>query len=668
MIRSGHARSFMKRLFIASLLLLTLFLSGFSYFALSEFEKSFAPEVQKKATLIGQKISTDLSQALGYGIPLSDLRGMDTYLNRFVTDNQDIEAIEILTADGGLLYQSDQLKSDNMPTVNLPIKHNAQTLAQIHIHAAPDYLNNLLLDMSYDQITTLLICLLVAFELLSFFVYGRIIGPLALFEKLIENAKVGDFQRTIHCRTTKELARIESLLNTVLYQISEKKRDIFDTAYEIRSSQISQKVIKRIDHLLDTNKQRLKTGEPYAFKDMGDENIRLIRFPLFLFMFAEELSRPFLPMLAQQYQQVAWLADQQKIASALPIAIFMAVIVIVSLISGHWVERWGGKKLFLFGIIPALAGYIGVYFAQDYIQFLSARALSAFGYAIVFVAAQGYVANSSTPENRAANMAVFVGGVLVAGICGPAIGGILAAQIGYQLTFVISAVFVIAAMIMLIGFLGEDSMEKYQSQTSKRNDVSFAIFQTGDFTTLSFFCAVPAKIILTGIIYLLTPLYLIEQDASEATIGRVIMIYGVLVIFIMPKLSSYADKKNMHAQMVILGGLIAGCGGLIFFFVNGLWAMVATVCLIGIGQALSMPTQLAEVQHIFAKDTSKFSIASGLGIFRSVERIGSVAGPLLAGSLAIKFGIETAIALIGLIGFVGVSFYGLLSLMKKGRG
>lgn len=662
---SVTALSFMKRLFVACLLVLTLFLGAFSWLALQEFEKSFTPEVEKKGQLIAEKIAEDMEQALAYGIALDDLRAMDSYLDHFARQNPDIEAIHIKKSDGTILFTTQSTPSKEVANIQIALSNKA---AEIHVYAAPDYLKKLLLDMGYDQMTTILICLLVVFELLSFFIYGRIIGPLALFEKLFNSAKLGDFSRTVHCRTTKELARIEALLNAALYQLSERKRDVFDTAFEIKSSQISKSVTDVIERLIKNNEEKIKTGEPYNFKDMRDENIRLIRFPLFLFMFAEELSRPFLPMLAQQYQQVSWLADYQKIASALPIALFMAVIVIVSLISGHWVEKWGGKKLFLFGIAPAFLGYIGVYFAQDYILFLLSRICSAFGYAIVFVAAQGYVANSSSPENRASNMAVFVGGVLVAGICGPAIGGILSSQIGYELTFLVSAFFILLSMVILMVFLGEDSMDKYQSQTNKRNDVSFAIFKTTPFTALSLLCAIPSKIILTGIIYLLTPLYLIELAASEATIGRVIMIYGILVIFIMPKLSQFADKKNLHVQMVIIGGLLAGLGGLIFFYAQGIWPMVGAVCLIGMGQALSMPTQLAQVQHIFAKDRAQFSIASALGIFRSVERIGSVAGPLLAGSLAITYGIEQAIAIIGLIAFSCVTLYMIFTLFHKGRG
>ncbi len=660
-----QVKGFVTRLLVSSLAILCLALSLFSYLVLETFEDAFTPEVEKKAALIAQKVSQDVNRAIGYEIPLEKLSAMESYLDGFVKNNKDVEAIRIKTKQGQILFASSQPHRSSVPVVGLEIKQQDKSIAVVEIFAEPDYLDSHLTEMVYDLGTTVLISLLVAFELLSFFVFGRVIGPLSLFQKIFSQGGTGDFTRTLHCRATKELVRIESTINGFLYNLSEHRRDIFDVARDIRAAQITETIKVEIDGLLEAFSNKVKTGKPYGFQDISDDNIRVIRFPLFMFMCAEELSRPFLPMLAQQYQNVTWLVDQQKLASALPIAVFMGMIVIVSLISGYWLEKWGGKKLFLFGVLPAVIGYVGVFFAWDYISFLAARAISAFGYAVVFVASQGYVASCSTSENRAANMSVFIGGVLVAGICGPAIGGILASQIGYHMTFAVSAIFVILAMLCLVFFLGEDRIEKYQGPVDRRSDLSFTIFSNKAFSLITFFCAIPAKITLTAVIYLLTPLYLIELEYSEATIGRVMMLYGVLVILIMPRLSQLSDRKGWHVRMVILGSIMAGVGAMTFFVFQGLWASVTAVAFIGAGQALSMPTQLAQVQHVFNRDDANFSIASALGVFRCVERLGSVLGPLLGGALAIAYGIETAIALIGVIGLVCALIYSLTVLIIK---
>ena len=51
--------------------------------------------------------------------------------------------------------------------------------------------------------------------------------------------------------------------------------------------------------------------------------------------------------------------------------------------------------------------------------------LCALGYAMVFVAAQGYVLDRTGQQNRAQGFALFIGAIMVATVCGPSIGGIL---------------------------------------------------------------------------------------------------------------------------------------------------------------------------------------------------------------------------------------------------
>ena len=60
------------------------------------------------------------------------------------------------------------------------------------------------------------------------------------------------------------------------------------------------------------------------------------------------------------------------------------------------------------------------------------RALFALGYAMVFVAAQGYVLDRTGQQNRAHGFALFIGAIMVATVWARPIGGILADNIGFR--------------------------------------------------------------------------------------------------------------------------------------------------------------------------------------------------------------------------------------------
>jgi MFS family permease len=65
---------------------------------------------------------------------------------------------------------------------------------------------------------------------------------------------------------------------------------------------------------------------------------------------------------------------------------------------------------------------------------------------MVFVAAQGYVLAHSTLHNRATSFSTFVGAIMVATVCGPSIGGILADNLGERWTFALAAVLALSSL------------------------------------------------------------------------------------------------------------------------------------------------------------------------------------------------------------------------------
>ena len=75
--------------------------------------------------------------------------------------------------------------------------------------------------------------------------------------------------------------------------------------------------------------------------------------------------------------------------------------------------------------------------------------MCALGYAMVFVAAQGYVLDRTGQQNRAQGFALFIGAIMVATVCGPSIGGILADNIGFRASFGVSALMALASILAI---------------------------------------------------------------------------------------------------------------------------------------------------------------------------------------------------------------------------
>ena len=161
-----------------------------------------------------------------------------------------------------------------------------------------------------------------------------------------------------------------------------------------------------------------------------------VRLLAFLFMFGEQLSRPFLPMFARGLLQGEAMPD---FWAGLPIAAFLITVALTMLLASR-AERFGSRRVFLAGAVAAVIGLAGSALSFGIADFIAWRVVTAAGYALMYLACQGCVVESTTEFDRAAGFAVFVGAIMVSELCAPGIGGILADRLGPRAVFAIGAV------------------------------------------------------------------------------------------------------------------------------------------------------------------------------------------------------------------------------------
>src|SRR3546814_16815549 len=105
--------------------------------------------------------------------------------------------------------------------------------------------------------------------------------------------------------------------------------------------------------------------------------------------------------------------------------------------------------------------------ATGLLDLLFWRCLTAAGYGILMIAVQGVVIDNTSERNRARGFAIFVGGTLAAGVCGPALGGVMAPQLGYRAPFMLSGVGAIVSPPVMYASVGESG----RRSTDDANDI-----------------------------------------------------------------------------------------------------------------------------------------------------------------------------------------------------
>lgn len=116
------------------------------------------------------------------------------------------------------------------------------------------------------------------------------------------------------------------------------------------------------------------------------------------------------------------------------------------LIAGQFVDRAGRRPVLLAGLIAYAAGALGAYLSPALPVLLAARILQAAGGAAGLVSARVIVGDSAAPGEGAARQATLMMVVLVSPALSPAIGGLIAAAVGWRAIFAVLGAASLAAL------------------------------------------------------------------------------------------------------------------------------------------------------------------------------------------------------------------------------
>lgn len=701
-----------RRLIAGLMALVLLILIGSALFvsqrALNAFDELLLPEFDRDAEIIAERLAAELERAARLGIPLDQLPGVEGYLEGYLEEHPALVYLGISDEDGRLVAQVGPAAAalEALPRAALQMPSGQRRLtttdsaarrtsvrvggltapyADLHVGMDRQYAERQVADIRWDIVVVLVVTLLITFELLVFVIDRTMTTPLRLIDRAIMRAMQGEWI-SIDSRR-RERDEVGGLWGAM----DETGRRIHDrlTGLEARLAQLPSlpaDLAGRVDRLRGRLRWRLATAA-----DRPVESRVNARFTLFLFVFAEELSRSFLPLYAKSiHAPAAELGLMGRLLEAsglgfllspelvvgLPIVVFMAAIAIATPYGAVLTRRFGSRAVFLAGAVPAAIGYLGTAAAFSVLDMVLWRSFSAVGYALVTIACQGYLADLAGGDNRtrARNMAIFVGAVTTAVICGSAIGAVFADRLGYRVTFVISAGFVALAAWLASRYLQDPEGAEGRADRlaiSLRLKDQLGTFANPRFLALVALAAIPAKVALTGFLFYAAPLYLAAIDVSQPTIGRMIMLYGLLMLVGTQLGARLHARAWLGVVLIAAGGLLTALALQLPRFLAPELGMALAIALFGLAQGLAAAPMLAVLPDLCPAESRRFGATGLAALLRLAERVGSVLGPMLAAALVLRLGYGQAIGVIGMVsaatalGFLAVMLHSTRNGMKN---
>ncbi len=611
---------------------------------------------------IGRSIIAVIQKALTHGMPFERLVDTERYLESIKQDNAGMQYLIVADMKGQVLYSTnlDHIKDraqlewsiaiwktadvsalvGKYTNIAFPISFQGRQVGSLHVGQPGSMVRELLWDIAYDMVTVLIVAGIVAFGLMRLLLALSVSIPLRALHEFLAGIASGDFRRYL-------------------------PRDFFGGIGELNLR------INQIVAELNAGVERLRSrGKPvpggYSFHGRGEYNdvrvsaIDHIQWPFFLLIFADSLSLSFFPFFVSQFYDASFNLPKEVVIG-LPISVFMLVWAIAMPWAGVWCDRVGYRRAFVVGAAVTTIGLVLTAYAGSIVEIMLWRSLTAVGYGVVFVTAQAYISANTPAAERTRGMALFLTSFFAGSLSGAAIGGILVDRLGYQLTFLLSALLSSAAVLFVIRFVRRDSGQTSAKKRLRALDFG-QLLKHRQFATITFLAAIPAKIVLTGFLYYSVPLYLNALGNDQSSTGRIMMAYGLAIIFLSPAIAGVADRFGHRRWFVVAGGYVAVLGVATLGFLDSTLGVALSVTFIGIAHAIGVPPQLALVSDSCQEVMQQVGQATSAGIFRFMERLGNVAGPIIFGLLIASYDFKAAFGGVAVLLFVVTTAFALLLL------
>ncbi|EWY40794.1 hypothetical protein N825_33230 [Skermanella stibiiresistens SB22] len=654
--------------------------------ALRVYERVLGPELLQNARIAAATIDATATQAMDLGLEPRDFVGMEEFMADSLALHRGLLYAAVLDDGWNVISATPGTRPDVMPArpdgldcaadpivVATPVQgivvplcpktgdggtasSRGTVAAAILVANDPAFVHAQFEALVLDVATALLIGLLLAFEILLVLIMRRIAEPLNLLIDQLSRVAHGDISASVRLPGADEVSKALASMDRAVASIHDRVADLTRRVAEIGDADARQRLAKRLADLL--GRFAIHPDGVRMLKSISPWDVRL---PLVLFVLADEMQKAFLPVFSRSLAEPAFGLSAETI-SAMPLTVYMAVIALATPSCGRLADRYGARRMMILGLAPAIAGYVLCALARDSAWLIGGRGLTALGYAIITIACQSHIIAAAGEAKRSLAVTIFIGALMTASICGTAVGGIVADRVGPNVAFAASAA--IAALSGLIAWRMVPPSDVHP--VTRKSSLLAAMrdmLVNPAFLVFLLLAAIPSKVALTGILFYLVPLRLSEIGAGQADIARVLIIYSFINIAAGPMAARFADRRNAHFALMVLGGVLSGAGAWALGKTDETHLILLIVASLGLGHALCVASGVAFATKVCQREAERHGKTTMLGVLRMMERIGSVVGPAAAAAIAVSIGFGPAIGAIGAFVVIASLGHGAIALV-----
>ena len=566
--------------------------------------------MQKMATQVGLQVGQDIEHVMGLGMPLQQIQtAIQEYLNTVQQKLTWISGIGIIENDGSVLVASDSNK----------VQNNTQSITQNNMREN--------VNTKWDVQSN-----------------ASIVSTIAINNVVDEDDthKVETEEKP----SVKKNSGIKEILNievVVSHEIVTKNllNILLDTLTITVITFVF--MIELLTLLMLREEQsRLSINTPLC------ASAQFMRPIIFVCLFAISLPVSFIPLRMAEINP-DFLGLPIDIVMGIPVSFEVGMVALAVIFGGTLIQKLGWRPLLLWGTGLVVFGSIISGTAASSWCFLFSRALVGMGYGSIDLAAQVFVVMHSTVKTRTSNLATMAAGISAGLLCGSAFGGLIADRFGYSMVFYVAAVCMLSTGITLSSVSKKEEWKPLEATKQRLNLRDLLSFLSDPrMAALLFLNILPCAFVYVCLFKFYIPISLNEAGNTPASIGRVSMLFCLIVVYLGPVLGRIIDQGNNKVLWLGCAGFIGAGSVILLPIADGILIAMFSVTLLGVMNAIASSAQGAHALELPA--TSRLGVTHSMGIYNVTRRVGQMLGPVFLGIFMVSFG--TNISLVTMAGIL----------------
>src|SRR5690625_124692 len=308
------------------------------------------------------------------------------------------------------------------------------------------------------------------------------------------------------------------------------------------------------------------------------------------------------------------------------VAVYSLTNMVGNIVGGHWIDRYGRKKMLLTGMVAVTIILLFYPYAQTGEQLFVIRFFHGLAGGVLIPAAFAYVGDLSSKASRGKTMAYTGACIGISAIIGPAVGGIMAANSSIEYVFILVAILFLIAIVFIVKYIEETFVSTERSKFNFKYFIPLLKHPLIIQASLGAF----ALMVSNGTLAFALPLKTEAMGLASDSTGLLLSTFGIvaLIVFLTP-LNRIFDR--LRPLILVISAIVLVAVSLILLsYTSSYMSSFIAMAIYGLGFAFVFPS----MNSIVAEASSKVDRGKAYGIFYAFFSLGVVAGSSISGTVA----------------------------------